>query len=145
VEQRKKESGYQATVTCAAGYVHAVIQGANTKQNIRAYMREVLEACRTARTRYLLVEERLTGLRLKTIDVYELVVAGAEDARGRLAAVAYVDVNAADDSMMKFAESVAISRGVAVKVFSTVPAAKEWIATKAALAPLAEAASSPSI
>jgi hypothetical protein len=137
--KRNQTVGYQVHATRVAGYLHATITGANTSKNIRAYMGEVLEECRASGTRYLLVEERLTGPRLRTIDVYEVVVAGAEDARGRLAAVAYVDVNAVDGSMMKFAESVAVSRGVPVKIFSTVPAAKEWIAARAALAPLAEA------
>jgi len=138
MERRKKSIGYQVNATRGAGYLHATITGENTRQNIRAYMGDVLEACLESGTRYLLVEERLAGPRLRTIDVYEIVVAGAEDARGRLAAVAYVDVNQTDDSMMKFAESVAVSRGVPVKIFSTVPAAKEWIAAKAALAPLGE-------
>ncbi|HXJ07948.1 MAG TPA: hypothetical protein VNH12_00445 [Burkholderiales bacterium] len=139
MQTHKPAAGYRVAETRAPGYLHATITGANTSENIRGYMRDLLEACRATGARYLLVEERLDGPRLRTIDVYELVVAGAEDARGRLAAVAYVDVNAIDDSMMKFAESVAVSRGVLVKVFSTVPAAKEWIATKANLAPLAAA------
>jgi hypothetical protein len=139
MKQRKPPGGYEVSVTRAPGYLHATVTGANMRANIRGYLHEILEACTATGTRYLLVEERLTGLRLKTIDVYDIVVAAAEEARGRLAAVAYVDVNATEAAMMKFAESVAVARGVPVRVFSTVPAAKEWIATKAALAPLAEA------
>ena len=139
---RKQAVGYEVNVTRVAGYLHATVTGANMRENIRAYLHGILEACRESGTRYLLVEERLTGPRLKTMDVYELVVAAAEEARGHLAAVAYVDVNATEAAMMKFAESVAVARGVPVRVFSTVPAAKEWIAAKAALAPLGDARSS---
>jgi len=132
--QREQAVGYEVSFTRAPGYLHATVTGANMKDNIRAYLRDILATCTSSRTRYLLVEERLTGLRLKTIDVYELVVAAAEEARGHLAAVAYVDVNATEAAMMKFAESVAVARGVPVRVFSTVPAAKEWIAARAAQA-----------
>jgi hypothetical protein len=40
--------------------------------------------------------------------------------------MAYVDVNAPDDSMY-FAESVAVSRAFPVRVFSSVAAAEKWL------------------
>jgi hypothetical protein len=43
-----------------------------------------------------------------------------------LAAIAYVDVNA-QGSLMKFAEDVAVNRGVRVRVFGTVAEAERWL------------------
>lgn len=43
------------------------------------------------------------------------------------AAVAYVDVHAKNHDNMKFAETVAVNRGVPVRVFGSVRDAEEWL------------------
>jgi hypothetical protein len=45
---------------------------------------------------------------------------------GVFQAIAYVDVNAGGD-MMKFAENVALNRGIPVRLFATVAEAEKWI------------------
>jgi hypothetical protein len=51
---------------------------------------------------------------------------GSERARGLLHAIAYVDANA-DGHLMKFAETVAVNRGLPIAVFATVSEAREWL------------------
>jgi hypothetical protein len=63
---------------------------------------------------------------LGTLDVYQIVSEGSSRFRGRLEAMAYVDVNAEGD-LMQFAENVAVNRAFPVAVFSTVAAAEKWL------------------
>ena len=43
-------------------------------------------------------------------------------------AIAYVDFNAGGD-MMKFAESVALGRGIRMRLFSSLAEAEKWLET----------------
>jgi hypothetical protein len=76
--------------------------------------------------RQVLVEERLQGARLGTSDVFAIVMEEASRAAGVFDAIAYVDVNAGGD-MMKFAESVALGRGIPVRLFAAVAQAEKWL------------------
>jgi hypothetical protein len=45
--------------------------------------------------------------------------------------IAFVDVNPNhDQGLMKFAETVAVNRGVQVRVFRNVPAAEQWLTSE---------------
>jgi hypothetical protein len=45
--------------------------------------------------------------------------------------MAYVDINPEHNAKaMQFAEDVAVNRGVSVKVFLTIPAAEQWMASQ---------------
>ena len=74
----------------------------------------------------VLIEERLEGPRLGTMDVYQIAAEGADRAKGLFEAIAYVDVNARG-GQMKFAETVAVNRGLPVTVFASVDDAREWL------------------
>jgi len=74
----------------------------------------------------VLVEERLEGARLGTSDVFAIVMDESSRAVEVFQAIAYVDVNAGGD-MMKFAENVALNRGVPVRLFGTVAEAEKWL------------------
>jgi hypothetical protein len=74
----------------------------------------------------VLVEERLEGPRLGTMEVFQIVSEGSRNAGGTYTAFAYVDVNAKGD-LMQFAETVAVNRGVPVVVFATVADAEKWL------------------
>jgi hypothetical protein len=62
---------------------------------------------------------------LSTVDVFEIVMKGSERA-GRFEAIAYVDVNAEGD-LMHFAETVAVNRGLPMRLFSNVADAEKWL------------------
>lgn len=120
---------YKLTLEQKPGYLHAVVTGENTSDNVRRYMDELMRECAARRCLRVLVEERLEGPRLGTLEVFAMVSRGSEQYQRRLEAMAYVDVNATDDTM-RFAEDVAVNRGFPVKVFPTVAAAEEWLAGK---------------
>jgi hypothetical protein len=118
---------YQLTITQKPGYLHAVVTGDNTRENVSGYMEQVIRECTLRQCFRVLVEERLEGRRLGTLDVFELVATGSNRYLRTLEAMAYVDVNARDGEMMRFAENVAVNRAFPVKVFATVAAAEKWL------------------
>ena len=117
---------YKLTIDQKPTYLHAIVTGRNSRENVARYMEEILREC-TARSCFrVLIEERLEGLRLGMLDVFEIASEGSSKASGMLQAIAYVDVNAESD-LMKFAETVAVNRALPVAVFSTVADAEKWL------------------
>jgi hypothetical protein len=96
--------------------LHAIVTGRNSKENVTRYLEEILGICAARRCYRVLVEERLEGPRLGVMDVFMIVTEAISKARGTVREFAYVDVNA-DGDLMKFAETVAVNRGMRVAVF----------------------------
>jgi hypothetical protein len=118
---------YQLQITEKPNYLHAVVTGKNTLDNVTGYLKELLRECETRQCFNVLIEERLEGRRLETWDVYQIASDASTPARGLFRAVAYVDVNAGGE-LMRFAETVANNRGVPMRLFATVAEAEAWIA-----------------
>jgi len=74
----------------------------------------------------VLIEERLDGPRLGFAEIAEVASESSRNAVGTIKALAFVDVNAEDDSM-EFAELVARNRSMPVRVFRSLAEAKAWI------------------
>ena len=117
---------YKLAVDVKPGYLHVVVTGQNSKENVAQYLERLRRECAARDCFRVLVEERLEGPRLETMDVFQIASNGSERARGQLMAIAYVDANA-DGGSMQFAETVAVNRGLPVRVFSTVADAEEWL------------------
>ena len=117
---------YRLTFADKPGYLHAVATGRNSRENVQGYLREVMRECLARGCGRVLIEERLDGPRLGSSDVFDIAAEGAMRGATTLAAIAYVDVNA-QGSLMKFAEDVAVNRGVRVRVFGTVAEAERWL------------------
>ena len=117
---------YKLSITQKPTYLHAVVTGLNSKENVMSYLEEIRRECIARKCFRVLIEERLAGPRLGTIDVFQIAAEGSSRAEGSLKAIAYVDVNAEGD-LMKFAETVAVNRSVPVKVFSSVSDAEDWL------------------
>lgn len=117
---------YKLTITQKRGFLHAVVTGPNTRENVARYLEELRAECGARSCFRVLVEERLEGPRLEAMDVFEIVSQGSDRARGKIQALAYVDVNAEGD-LMHFAETVALNRGLPMALFSTVADAEHWL------------------
>jgi hypothetical protein len=116
---------YTLTIDQKPTYLHAIVTGRNSRENVARYLEEIFQACLAYGCFRVLIEERLKGPRLETLEVFEIVAQGSRRAFGRFKAIAYVDVNAEGD-LMQFAATVAVNRGVPVTVFSTVADAETW-------------------
>jgi hypothetical protein len=121
---------YQLEIIEKPNYLHAVVTGKNTMENVVGYLKDLLKECEARRCFNVLIEERLEGRRLETWDVYQIASDNSALARGFFKNVAYVDINAGGE-LMKFAETVANNRGVPMMLFPTVAEAEAWLATKA--------------
>ena len=120
---------YQLEIIEKPNFLHAVVTGKNTMENVVAYLKDLLKECEARRCYNVLIEERLEGRRLETWDVYQITSDNSTFARGIFRNIAYVDVNAGGE-LMKFAETVANNRGVPMMLFPTVAEAEAWLATK---------------
>ena len=109
------------------GYLHAIVTGPNTRENVEAYLGEILRECQERRCSRVLIEERLDGPRLGPVDVFDIAAGGSSHIGGLLQAIAYVDVYGVPDTM-KLAETVAVNRGAPVRIFVTVADAEKWLA-----------------
>lgn len=117
---------YQLKVEPRGDYLHCTVSGRNTPENVKGYMQEVMQAAVARRCPRVLIEERLEGPRLGTMEVFALVTSGARLFHGILEALAFVDLNAEGD-VMRFAEDLAVNRGIPVRVFRTVDGAQQWL------------------
>ena len=117
---------FQVRIEERPTYLHFIVTGDNSPDSVSGYMETVLRECTARQCFRVLIEERLAGPRLGTLQVFGLVSRGSERFRGVLQAMAYVDVNATGD-LMGFAENVAVNRAVPVRVFASVAAAEEWL------------------
>jgi hypothetical protein len=117
---------YSLTMIPKPSYLHVIVTGQNSKDNVMRYLDDVLLECVHRNCRRVLIEERLEGPRLGTLDVYTIASEGSQRALGKISAIAYVDVNAQGD-LMKFAETVAVNRMLPVALFSTVSEAEKWL------------------
>jgi hypothetical protein len=143
--QGRRFVSYQLTVEAKPGYLHVTVAGDNTRETVSRYMEEVVRECTLRQCFRVLIEERLEGPRLGTLDVFEMVATGSSRFLRTLKAMAYVDVNARNQEMMQFAENVAVNRAFPVRVFPTVVAAERWLQAEhqQSISPGAAAATAP--
>ena len=117
---------FTVAITQQPTYLHAVITGENSAENVRNYLTQIQRECQTRKCSRVLIEERLDGPRLGIVDVYRIVSEQTVRALGQIEVIAYVDVNA-EGELMKFAEDVAVNRFVRVAVFASVADAELWM------------------
>ena len=122
---------YELTIQPKPTYLHAIVTGTMSREDVAAYLEEVRVACLNRGSRALLVEERLEGPRLGALDVFEIVSSISRSDLGELRAIAYVDVTA--PQAQRFAETVAVNRGMPVAVFPSVQDAERWFREQDAL------------
>jgi hypothetical protein len=112
----------------ADDYLHVRVTGDNTPEDVAGYLEQVRCVCGEYGYSRVLIEENLTGPGFTTVDVYDVVSAASEGVAPALRHIAFVDTNPAHDfTQMEFAETVAVNRGLNVKVFHDVPSATAWI------------------
>jgi hypothetical protein len=120
---------YKLTIEQKPAYLHAIVSGRNSRENVASYLEEILRECAARKCTRVLIEERLEGPRLGTLDVFEIASEGSLRTFGILKSIAYVDVNA-EGGLMHFAETVAVNRSVPVRVFPTVAEGEKWLVEK---------------
>ena len=124
---------YQITTTERAGYLHFRVTGSNSAENVRAYLGEILATSKRLKCPVVMIEENLSGPSLDIVDMYKIAAQGSAAVAPTIRAIAIVDVNPGHPHhKMQFAENVAVTRGINVRVFGSVPQAEEWAQNQAA-------------
>ena len=68
---------YQLQIIERPTYLHAIVTGPNTVENVAGYLQDMLRECEARQCFNVLIEERLTGRRLETWDVYQIASSSA--------------------------------------------------------------------
>jgi hypothetical protein len=119
---------YNVAIEPKPGYLHITVTGDNAPESVLGYLREVHAACERSGCPRVLVEENLEGASLSVADVCEVVTQRANGVQPVVRTIAFVDCNPKHDpSLMKFAEDVAVNRGINIRVFPTVTEAEAWL------------------
>lgn len=116
---------YKISFSDRPGYIHALVTGENSRDSVVNYMEEVLRECKDKDCFRVLIEERLEGPRLQTMDVFTISSEGSMKVLGIFEAIAYVDEKMGE--MRDFVETVAVNRGLPIATFSTIDEAESWL------------------
>ena len=118
---------YHLTIEEQPAYLHAMVTGTHTPENALRFLKEVREACTQRGYTAVLLEMNLAGPSLDSTSIFRIISQRSADAVG-LGKIAYVDATSRDPERMKFAETVAVNRGVNVRLFHDLAKAKAWMA-----------------
>jgi hypothetical protein len=116
---------YQLAFERHPQYIHATVTGTNSRNAVMRYLEDVRRECARQDCYRALIEERLEGPRLSTMDIFDIASEGAMKALGIFHAIAYVDRQMGE--MAEFPETVAVNRGMPVRAFSSVGEAATWL------------------
>jgi hypothetical protein len=121
---------YTLTYDRRPTYLHALVTGTNSVATVTQYMNDVRSECEKQDCYMVLVEEKLDGPRLSEMEIFSIISEGSPGALGFFEALAYVDEQQAFE-ISRFAETVAVNRGIPVAVFSSVADARNWLRHRA--------------
>ena len=65
--------GYSCSIENKGPYLHNRVTGENTPETLRAYLRDIYEACAREHIPDVLIEESLEGPPLEPVDVYRII------------------------------------------------------------------------
>jgi hypothetical protein len=110
------------------GYLHVRVRGPNDAATIRRYIKDTLASALRHSCPNVLVEENLEGAQISMGDVFQIVSDASANAKHDIHRIAFVDTNPKHThANMKFAETVAVNRGMGMTVFATVADAEKWM------------------
>ena len=123
---------YSLNIIEQPGYLHFQVSGTNALATVRDYLAEIHATCVARQCSVVLIEENLSGLSLSVGEVFQIASAGSEATVPVIDTIAYVDANPEHShERMQFAETVAVTRGINVRMFESVVAADAWLRQRA--------------
>ena len=117
---------YQLTIEERPTHLHAKVVGERTAANAVRFLKEAYAACVESGHSRLLLEMHLAGPSLSTAAIFKVVSDRVPDGR-KLSKIAYVATESNDPGLPYFAETVALNRGLNVRLFQSVDAAEQWL------------------
>jgi hypothetical protein len=117
---------YRLILTERPEYLQATVTGTHNPENALRFLTESFEACLRLGCTSLLLEFNLSGKSLDSTSIFDVVSKRTATA-AKLRKIAYYDNSERDLAKVKFAETVARNRGVNVRLFQDLEAAKSWL------------------
>ena len=117
---------YRLVLAEHPGYLQATVTGTHNPENALRFLTESFDACVKTGQSALLLEFNLAGRSLASSSIFDVVSKRAAVA-AKLRKIAYYDNSERDPDKVKFAETVARNRGVNVRLFQDLEAAKTWL------------------
>ena len=105
-------------------YLHARATGERTLPNAMRFLMDAYAACIKRNQRNLLVEMGFEGPSLGAFEIFNVISERSADG-SKLRRIAYVEGLPAEKA--EFAETVAVNRGVNVRLFREVSEAASWL------------------
>ena len=120
---------FELTLENRGDYLYFHVTGPNSPESVAGYMNRIREECEKQDCHRILIDENLEGARLDMMEMFALITGGTSEALGFFDAIAYVDAQQ-DFEAVKFAETVAVNRGIPIVVFRSVEDAENWISER---------------
>jgi hypothetical protein len=117
---------YQLTIDEQPSYLHATVTGTHSAENAIRFLKEAHEACVQRGHSAVLLEMNLAGPSLDMGSIFGVIAQRSADGL-KLRKIGYVDASARDPEKLKFAETVAVNRGLNVRLFRDIEDAKRWM------------------
>jgi hypothetical protein len=117
---------FNLTVVQKPDHLHVIVTGQNRKENAIQYLDAICAECEARGCFKVLIEERFEGPRFGMVDIFRIVAQRSNKVFGLFKAIAYVDKKA-EGILMRFAETVAVNRGLPLAVFKRVADAENWL------------------
>jgi hypothetical protein len=128
-QEQENAPSYKVTIREEPAFLHAIVTGTNSKENVVRYLEDVQRECIARGYARVLIEEHLKGPRLDTLSVFQIAARGSISIEHAFEAIAYVDANASGD-LMDFAETVAVNRDLPLAVFRSIQEARDWLLSR---------------
>jgi hypothetical protein len=122
---------YHLTIEEHPLYLHTAVSGTHSLENARRFLQEAYAACVERGYTDVLLEMNLTGPSLDLGSIFAVVAQRSADAV-KLRRVAYVDASSRDPEKKRFAETVAVNRGVNARLFRDLEEARRWLCPEGA-------------
>lgn len=120
---------YKITVIQKPTYAHFIVEGENTAENTLQYLRDIYQECTAGSHKRILIEERLEGNLLGTMDIYDIISTVSHDFLGFFKAIAYVDIHL-ENKTINYIENLGVNRSLPLRAFPTVEEAEKWLTKK---------------
>ena len=117
---------YRLVIEPHAGFLHATVFGERSAESARRYLEEAYAACVEHACDALLLDVRFSGPSLGIGSIFGVISDRVLDGAA-LRRIAYVDNSGDDPERARFAEMVAMNRGVNVRLFRDAEAARAWL------------------
>jgi len=128
---------YHLVVENHPAFLQATVTGDHNPNNALRFLTEAFVACSTSGHNSLLLEFSLSRPSLDSSSIFDVVAQRAAIA-AKLRKIAYVDHagHGRHPEKMRFAETVALNRGVNVRLFHELEPAQRWLTEGAQTSPL---------